>query len=506
MMSLNFLSLVLIAQFAFAAEGTSGVGGGGNTVVCFSNAKIAKDVQANNSQVSDDQIPFITKIEILDLWEARKSRGDDGTIVPQIIDLLPDETTNQYVDRIIARVEAVMPEDAKQLKSSANQFLQINTIHEPHGLKKVDDSKESELLKTDRCALVTMAVQEKVGSILTLKIDKRLFFHKKHSALSRAVTKLHEVFYHRDRSYAQITDSALTRLKVGVAITADQPIKQWIRVFGEAGAPIVMNITHELLTDIFKVFGDTYDGFATAYPKYFKSLLSAANEAVRRHFPQVDTYFREEHTGDPGYYPRDGKNMDAYTSSAFEDECSGSMERCAVILDALINGRRSLTYCRFVGSYHRQIQYRCRTYLAPAALTQADLVKLKKLRAQIAEFIDLRAKQMYYSAIIRYRDQWKQKLFGLVGPSLEQKLKVEDLLLDDILPSLYRDAYVSVGVSQIASGVGYYYNAFAWRNRALARLEVGSAAAGDDGGAIVGLNAVREYFSKMKMDLDFVIP
>jgi hypothetical protein len=87
-----------------------------------------------------------------------------------------------------------------------------------HGLKKIDDGKDYGLTD-DKCVVAQLAAQVNLtGPYSDLYIDRRLYWHPKHSALSRAVLGLHEFVYRKARQLGQ-TDSHNTRVLVSFLIT-----------------------------------------------------------------------------------------------------------------------------------------------------------------------------------------------------------------------------------------------------------------------------------------------
>ncbi|MCR9204525.1 MAG: hypothetical protein NXH75_08115, partial [Halobacteriovoraceae bacterium] len=197
--------------------------GGGNTVVCFDpnsmDLSLAfQEIKENGGKIPDKYIPFITDIEMYDLYEARLPRGFDQT-KPEIININDNESFSHYTKRIMSRFERSLPSilttierGSFLLRGSKVRFFdgpvsQVNDINTVIG--DVD---------TNSCVISTMAIQRNINDFFTLYIDARLFNHPNHSKQSKATLLLHEYIYTQARTKGHRT-SAETRELVGLSIT-----------------------------------------------------------------------------------------------------------------------------------------------------------------------------------------------------------------------------------------------------------------------------------------------
>lgn len=257
---------VLIALPAFASGGeggSSGVGGGGNAVVCFDDARIPlwirngkpleelsgkADQGSGVGELLDEYIPHITSIETYDLYTARLPRGV-SRVVPQIVPLFKNESPSDYVQKIISRVES-LPQIARILRDSMKRFQDRNTLFEPHGLSKVNDTAEIGRIDSRNCVLATLAIQYRRNQLHYLHIDDRLFNHPRHSDLSKAVLFLHEYIYRDERDRGLVGSSRNTQELVRLLITQGEGLTVGEAIFLAENAGFRVNLREPALSDL----------------------------------------------------------------------------------------------------------------------------------------------------------------------------------------------------------------------------------------------------------------
>jgi hypothetical protein len=197
--------------------------GGGEGIICFDNASIPEEIRKNGGELLDKYVDkdgndHITMIKSADLYEAEEKAGWDSPSLPEIIDVeSPNESPLSYTERIAKRFEHYVPYVADMIRAGNRAFPRKAVRHKEHGLKKIDDARNFGLLD-DKCVAVQLAVQVNLsGDYSDLYLDSRLYWHPKHSALSRGVLALHEFVYRKARQLGQ-TDSHNTRKLVGYLI------------------------------------------------------------------------------------------------------------------------------------------------------------------------------------------------------------------------------------------------------------------------------------------------
>ena len=219
-----FKSLVCVGFIFGSVSCWAGPGstGGGNAVVCFNDNAIPSAIRdpknANYQVLTDDMISNVTSVQVLDLYEALKPRGLDGSLIPDVYPIGADETPVQYVWRLAQRFNPSAPAISWMLSNSLEAFSENNTIMESHGLARIDDTNMVEQIDSRNCVIATMAAQYKAGdNSYRLHIDQRLFNHPAHSKLSKAVLLVHEFVYRYFRDQGE-SDSRHTRDFVAMII------------------------------------------------------------------------------------------------------------------------------------------------------------------------------------------------------------------------------------------------------------------------------------------------
>jgi hypothetical protein len=200
--------------------------GGGNALVCF----IQEDVQLGNSTLNfkewiknndntipDALLPFIESIEMYDLYEAKLERGISREKT-QIIEIGETEDFYAYFDRLGNRFKNRVPgmieilNNGKALIPDNNIMFYDNPVIYQNDLGSVS-------IPSRKCIISTMAAQVNFNDYYQVHIDKRLFFHRKHSRMSQATLLLHELVYAEGRESFKHTDSGSTRQIVGQMIS-----------------------------------------------------------------------------------------------------------------------------------------------------------------------------------------------------------------------------------------------------------------------------------------------
>jgi hypothetical protein len=174
--------------------------GGGNAVACFESPAIVEDIRRNPDRIlPDEHVARITKVEVLDLHEA-----DPAKILP----LGEGEKPAEYVARVRARFEQALPDVYHLIGDGMKMLPSDRVIMEPHGVIQLADTGTLAAPLPAECLLITMGSHfygEGPGIIdvyhpidwgtAFLHVDRRLFFHPRHSRLSRAILELHEYVY-----------------------------------------------------------------------------------------------------------------------------------------------------------------------------------------------------------------------------------------------------------------------------------------------------------------------
>lgn len=206
---MNILKLIgAILLTSSLTQGTAwaesdGVGThGGNAVVCFSDPKIAEALTQEGKNVSktipDEDLPFITSIEALDLYEART--GIYGETSKTTLEMNTGETEEQFVDRVSHRFDGWIDYKSQENSDHYGQVIRdgktrINRVVHVDNANMIPSGDISPITKADKgCVYATIAKQTNIGfsEKTELVIDDRLFLRKQNLPLSRAVLLLHE--------------------------------------------------------------------------------------------------------------------------------------------------------------------------------------------------------------------------------------------------------------------------------------------------------------------------
>ncbi len=211
------LNLIFLTQYTFAEGGMAS--GGGKGLVCFNSNEIAQEVRKNHRYIRDKDLLNITKIEMLDLHYAKIPRGfnrKSSTIVEggNFITLL---------EKIISRIEVTIPILGKEIRKSESLFRD-NIYFRNSAIEMANDENDIAINETDDCILTTLAKQYKDDGKYYIHLDERLFFHPKHSEVSKATLILHEYLYSYAISKGDI-DSRGVREIVSIFIKNDEKVK-----------------------------------------------------------------------------------------------------------------------------------------------------------------------------------------------------------------------------------------------------------------------------------------
>ncbi|MDO9181930.1 MAG: hypothetical protein Q7U04_05960 [Bacteriovorax sp.] len=194
-----------------------GTRGGGNARVCFTNEAAAKAARLKPLQRSA-YWSSIDSIEVLDLYEAKLPRGDEG-LSPVIMSAKEGESPKAYVERVAKRFDVTFPSFADIIREGRDTFSQSQIIWSAEPFDKTDDIDPALQYENKLCSILGLAFQKEVNGQTKIFIDQQLFLHPKHSLLSRDITFLHEYIYNYGRTYSDQTTSAPTREAVGLAIS-----------------------------------------------------------------------------------------------------------------------------------------------------------------------------------------------------------------------------------------------------------------------------------------------
>ena len=189
--------------------------GGGNAMVCFDNVAAADSVR-KNKVLFNERLSEVTSIETYDLFEARQPQTANGNPTP-VMPLRNSEKYEDYTAAVAERFKKTFPTASQFVNEGAKK---IKKVIWTGALKDKDDMNHDLESGSERCAIVTMARQDadNEGGV-TLRIDKRLFDHPKHTALSRSVLYLHEAIYAKGIALGHTT-SKRTRRILGLMIRA----------------------------------------------------------------------------------------------------------------------------------------------------------------------------------------------------------------------------------------------------------------------------------------------
>lgn len=214
------------ADRASAAQSNGFERGGGNAVVCFNTPAIPREIRALDPQgrpidpsIQDDHIPHITSIELLDLYEARFSRGIQNPSKFELLSPNRGETALEFSTRLFRRIENLMPGLHGALIEAMSELPSDEVVRVPSGLMPVNDHAMVGRINSRLCVVSTIAMQQDVGGGNTkIYVDGRIFDHPKFDDSDRALTYVHEVVYHAARRSYRHDDSQGTRLLVGTLL------------------------------------------------------------------------------------------------------------------------------------------------------------------------------------------------------------------------------------------------------------------------------------------------
>jgi hypothetical protein len=198
------LALLICGGKVAFAQGER-VGNGGNGVVCFESQEIVDQILSEQQRFCDScesgpvklipekYLDKIISVEAYDLQEAKRRVGADGRY-GEIHAMLEGETYQQYADRIVSLYNSSIPtigalyEAGKEKFKSRIQTIDIGLIRSAQDITPIQIFKP-------KCLITTIIYQVFVSPTRSeLNIYTPLFFHEKHSELSRGVFMLHESF------------------------------------------------------------------------------------------------------------------------------------------------------------------------------------------------------------------------------------------------------------------------------------------------------------------------
>lgn len=217
------LTLILSLLSLPALAGTSDRGGG-NALVCFDSPAIPKAIRTKGNPdygvITKDSLKRITKIEMLDIYQAQLPRGnrpspfDDKVGNPK-----PGETPEQMADRLLDRIGNYAPGVHKKILEG-QLALRGNVRFSAEGVATITDANPLFSIDREKCVIATMAAQDSESDLLL--VDSRLYNHSKHSVASRAAMFLHEWTYYTLLRNG-VNTSAAVREIVGRMMLAGRP-------------------------------------------------------------------------------------------------------------------------------------------------------------------------------------------------------------------------------------------------------------------------------------------
>ena len=222
-----------------ADQGGGWSSGGGNAVVCFHRASVARAVRRAGGVVPNSALRQIRSVEVLDLYEAKGLRDSAGN--PHVLIGLggiegQTEPAIEYVGRLAARFRYSLPEMEELIRGHLEDFPHENVILHNGSLHPIRDIGSSPALPDPRCVLSTLATQQSLHGTNYLHLDSRLFLHANHSELSKAVLLLHEVLYRHSIMRGESTSQSVRQV-IGELITRspDQTVASLRARFRELG-------------------------------------------------------------------------------------------------------------------------------------------------------------------------------------------------------------------------------------------------------------------------------
>lgn len=162
------------------AEGGGQSGGGGNAIVCFSNPSVVKKIRDSKKQngggyISNEDIPFITSVEMLDLYLAKQPRTTPyEKYYPELVSAHPNESEGQFQERLMNRFNKLVPEIEHTFKDVESKLFTFRGVR--NGIAPIDDVNPLEIYDNERCVRATIIAQFKEKNTETSVIyDDRIF-------------------------------------------------------------------------------------------------------------------------------------------------------------------------------------------------------------------------------------------------------------------------------------------------------------------------------------------
>ncbi len=208
--------IVFMASFSLTAHAGKDRGGG-NARVCFSSVQAAQAAKRNPLN-RDAYWDAIESVELIDLYEARRPRGENG-IVPSIVESNPGENGRAFAERIARRFDHRLALFANLIREGMETFSQNQIVWSEEPLGRTNDISPAIPIESKMCTTLALAIQKDVNGSDKIYLDRRLFQHPKHSLLSRNVTFLHEYIYQYARDKRGQENSSASREAVGLAIS-----------------------------------------------------------------------------------------------------------------------------------------------------------------------------------------------------------------------------------------------------------------------------------------------
>lgn len=272
------------AEFARAAGADSS--GGGLGVVCFDNPAILETLRQGDGLLTDELLPHITSIENFDLYEANLVRGINMDLKQKVVPLKDNETADEYVERILKRMDFSVPALARLVRKTVEELSQAGHVeHVMRPLERMNDARQVGLIDYENCMLATMGLNRLEKGEGVLQIDKRIYAHAKQSEQSRAIFLLHEYVYITARKLGH-TDSRHTRVLINSLITSHAQLTTKFLAgkafeFGFSGKEAFPTYAHEIVLPIVRgILEKTLEAFKETRPEA-KRLIVEANKALK---------------------------------------------------------------------------------------------------------------------------------------------------------------------------------------------------------------------------------
>lgn len=223
-------TLLTMNTEAIAAQGNSS-GGGGNALVCFNTPTIPTQIRERDSKgaiidgsIRNEHISHITRVEILDLVEAKFSKGIKDPKSYELISIKAEESISEYTERILGRIKNVAPIVYDKFMETLKAMPEDEAVGQPEGLYPVNDYNLLGKIDSTNCVVATVAIHQFANGTISINYDQRLMAHPRHSDMSKAVTYFHEVVYATARKWGQ-TDSQNTRKLVSLLLRKDVSVE-----------------------------------------------------------------------------------------------------------------------------------------------------------------------------------------------------------------------------------------------------------------------------------------